>query len=662
MKKLLMVFLLLAIGGTSQAQLLKKIADEVKKDLEWKLRNEARKKAQQAIDSAAGKIKKKGDTKKESKQEKEVSPDKNSNNDISSNNNNIINSTGMAVANKNQSEQAYKGSNEAGASVASEEGFIEIAPSTPQVFATGMVTLTGKSIYSKEHAKNKAHILVTGGENYRQEKDFIVSGTGDFTGYWYAPDLAGDYKIKATSTDGKADTTIIIKVYDVLHLDDMTSDNIAETEKAKKKIEQKIEQAKSSISTAQKNELDAKKKKLDDEIAALLDVFHAIDDANRQLAKNISNGKSLPKNIAHHLSELNDELRKQATAIKKANDEFANHKPFDNTVCEYLVMINEACAAFSLAVAPGFKVIMTILHSIVNNKAPAETAGASANKIGISPPPGTDIIAKQMGKLYFNAEFRGQKLIGKLGGKFALDMIGYVSNNLLKMYCGIYTGEMTQRFQVVIKNKFGSVWLRYGGELKAVLSLRYPKNQGDGDIIKMKGSLEGNATKFTFFADPKEAVAEELKQAYYTSAVVRVADIVPNTVPFVPASGDIVGLGAVARGLVTPASFYIPIDAEYNVDAGQIKIFVNEAILDFTSFIENKQIFVVIAVLPIFKKQVYPIDKAQKLIWGSLKEKNWFPVTGEEEGKPRFSGTVTRKINQQDLTIDLEITLTGKKN
>lgn len=640
---LLMIIMLHFCSNEGNAQLWRRVKDELKAKAEQKLREKANQVIDNAIDSIGNKSKNKKD-------------EKANNISMASNQNETMTvQEGISTTGAEATPQDGKHGNKTG------EGYIELKASTPQVFVTGMVTLTGKSIYSKEHAKNKVHILVTGNENYREEKDLIVSAAGDFTGYWYAPGLPGDYFIKAVSTDGKADMTVIIKVYDILHLDDMAKENIEETEKARKKIEQKIEQAKSSISTAQKSELDKKKKTLDDNITALLDVFHSINDANSQLSKNIGKGNPLSGNLVHNLSELNDALRKQATDIKKANEEYANHEPFDNTVCEYLVMVSEACAAFSTVASPGIKVILAVLHKIVLDKGPGESPDA-ANTIGTGRLAAT-IVTKQSGKLFFTAELKAENLVGKLGtAKFAGDMIKYVGDVLLKMYCGIYTGEMTQRFQFTFKNSYGAVWYKYGGELKAVLSLRYPKNHTGGDIIKMKGSLEGNATKFTFFADPKEAVAEELKGAYHTSRVMTVTDMVPTTVPFVSASEDKAGFGAVARAVVTPASFYIPIDAEYNVDAGQIKIFINEAIIDFSPIVHNKKFFVIIAVLPMFRRQEFPIEKAQKLIWGSLREKNWFTVTGEEVGKPRFSGTVSRKVKQQDFTIDLEITLSGRKN
>jgi hypothetical protein len=180
----------------------------------------------------------------------------------------------------------------------------------------------------------------------------------------------------------------------------------------------------------------------------------------------------------------------------------------------------------------------------------------------------------------------------------------------------------------------------------------------------MKGTLEGNATKFTFFADPKEAVAEELYKVNRYDMVQNIIlkNVTPVTVPFVSAQSDKAGFGAVTRSAATPASFYIPIDAEYDLDAKQIKIFVNDALWDFSPMVQNKQLYVVMAALPLFRVATYPIEKAQKTIHGALKEKNIFTVYTDSKGTPRFDGTITRKVNQSDFKIDLSISMKAVKD
>lgn len=538
---------------------------------------------------------------------------------------------------------------------------IEIRPSSNEIFITGQITFSGRSIKYDGYAA--IQLKISGPRNHQEAHEVTMQNDGSFTAIWTAPQEVGTYFVKAISSDKKSDTTIRIEVSMLDEFDNMADENIAETEKAKTLIENKVNDAKGSLSSAQKSELESRKKKAIDNLDKMIKLFRSINSANKQLASSLKGKTYVPANLSANLSLLNNDLKSQADEMKKRNEEFANHKSTDNTICEYLVMINEACAAFSSAVGFYSKSIATILKNIVLDKGPGVAVDASAAKIGVSPPTGTDYIPKELGKLYATSKLDAESLSSGMGiASFAGDMMSYVSDILLKTYCGLYSGEMTQNFEFIYRNSFNDVWWKYGGTLKAVVNLRYPKSSGTGSIIKMKGSLEGNAVKFTFFADPKEAVAEEMKSSYNFTKLITLADIKPPTVPFVSAASDKAGFGAVARNAATPASFYIPIDAEYNVESGQIKIFINEALMDFTPIVKNKKVFILMGPLPLFRWEDFPIEKAQRIIRGSLKDKNWFSVTGANEGKPQFNGTITRKVSQKDFSINLDISMNVKKN
>src|SRR5205809_6726312 len=125
--------------------------------------------------------------------------------------------------------------------------------------------------------------------------------------------------------------------------------------------------------------------------------------------------------------------------------------------------------------------------------------------------------------------------------------------------------------------------------MKITFSLSYTK-KNSGDIIKMKGNLEGNATKFKFFEDiTKENDFYSVSKGKIE--VVPIKTFTPLAVSVATSERDIMGFGAIARGLATPAYFNIPIDAEYDVDAKKIKIFVNDALVDFTDLVANQFVF-----------------------------------------------------------------------
>jgi hypothetical protein len=629
------LFSLILIQSVSHAQLLRRLRDEAK----WKLEQKAKEKMNHVIDKTVDKAVDSIGTKKDKKEK----PKRNRGSKEVENN---LNESGV----KDVTPPAKHKEN---------GGFIELHTSTNSIFAGGTLTFTGKSINYKDY--NKVEVVIKNEHSYKEQSVFVLQKDGSFTGVWYAPSETGKYTMTATSSDKKASTTEEITVYGLSVLKNMASENITLTKQAQKALQERVEKVKPMISSQQATKLDEKMKAVDKNVDQTIKLLEHINNANQKIGEEIQKGQSLPRNLSDNLSELESKLKQNKEELKN-QQEFINHQPFDNTICEYLVMINEACAAFSTFSSLWAGSIAKIAKSVIIGAVPG-TMGSANKAMGNPIPTGPDFVAKEGTKMYLVVKDDANALSQNLTkANFANDVIGFVSDILLKFYCGTYEGSMTQTFNFNYKNKYGDSWWKYGGTLEAKLNLRYPKNANTGRIIKMKGSLEGNATKFTFFADPKEAVADELKSAYNSTVVVTIADIKAIAIPFVSAKNDIAGFGAVARGLVTPSAFYIPIDAEYNLDNKQIKFFINSAILDFTPLIKNRKIFVVIAALPMFKWEDFPIEKAQKIIHGSLKEKNWFTVTGEESGKPHFEGTITRKVNQPDFTIDLSIIMKAEKN
>jgi hypothetical protein len=245
------------------------------------------------------------------------------------------------------------------------------------------------------------------------------------------------------------------------------------------------------------------------------------------------------------------------------------------------------------------------------------------------------------------------------------DVLQFASDVLLKAYCGTLSGEMTHDYTVNFRNSDGETWWKYGVKMKAAVSLRYPKKGAESGIIKMKGSIEGNAINFTFFQHV--AVEESFKEGTKEKIeVVELRVIKPPAVPFVSSQSDKFGFGAVARGIVTPASFYIPIDAEYNPDDNKIKIFINPAILDFTPLIKNTFIFLLVGgdLLPYFKKMDFPIHPAQLTIKASFKDKNEFTVDKDKSNNLSFTAKGNRHIGSSSdkIETDLNFYISAKKD
>jgi hypothetical protein len=234
---------------------------------------------------------------------------------------------------------------------------------------------------------------------------------------------------------------------------------------------------------------------------------------------------------------------------------------------------------------------------------------------------------------------------------------------LLKAYCGLYKGDFTHSYDIQFRNNKGENWWAYGVEMKAALSLRYPKKNA-GDIIKMKGNLEGNATKFTFFQDvAKENDFHSVSKGRIE--VVPIKTFTPLAVSVATTERDIMGFGAIARGLATPAYFNIAIDAEYDVNAKKIKIFVNKSIADFSDMVANQFIFLMVGpdLIPYPKTMSFPIHKAKTTINGIFISFKEFDVERDSKNNENFHGKGTRHIGDKTSIREthLNFTLNAKK-
>jgi hypothetical protein len=621
-------------------QLWRQVKDRIKNKVEQKVLQKAEQSVDNAIDSIGKKNKK---TKQNAEQEPEViTPEP------------VIDT--VPAPQTIIEEVKTEGSND----VTQQEGFISITLSADKTFIGGIIYISGKTVLYKDY---KTTELIITAKGYSEKKTVALILGGAYNATWNVPATEGEYTITAISSDKKATASKKVTVYELPELEEMAKDNIEQTNKAFANLEDKAARVKPKLSMAHAAELDKKIKEAKLKKDAAIKLFTSIAEANKKLATLAKKGRGLPRNLSQNLSELNSKLTQQSEDIKRIQ-ELANHEPLDNSICEYLVMLNEACAAFSTFTNVFSKSIGTIIKNIVLDKVIPATIGGANEKVGSPIPSPLDFPPKEAAKLYATSLVDAESLVGKLGtAGITGDMITFITEVLMKIFCGVYKGELTHNYTMTFINSDGKTWWRYAVEMTAAVSLRYPKSGNTGRVIKMKGNIEGNATKFTFFADAKEAMADELKGkgVYNQVSVIPIFQLSPLAVPFSTALSDKLGFGAIARALVTPAYFNIPIDAEYDQDAKKIKILVNSALIDFTPAVFNQQAFMIISVLPMIRYEKYPVEKAEKTIRGSFKGKNIFPMVILKEGEPSFSGTVTREIAEPDFTINLLLKIKAKK-
>jgi hypothetical protein len=538
-----------------------------------------------------------------------------------------------------------------------------------KTFMGATVEVTGSSI--KYETTKNVRIVVSGPQNYAIDTLLPMDNDGNYFCIWEAPQVAGDYKFVMYSSDKKKTTTKSIKVELVVDIQEMATDNISSTKKAITTIEDNLVSTKKTLTNTDATALDKKFKEVKISMEKMVVLYLHINDANKKIASLVSAGKAMPSHLSRNLSELQKTLKEIKEKENKAA-EFLNHKATAYTICDALNGLKECLAAFSTISNFGAKTLRGVVKNIAIDKGIPFATGKFTeitSKVMKAKPP-TDAQkfgAGEAGKIFATVsdDVAGlQSVMGVTG--LAGDIITFIADILLKTYCGTFSGTVKQTYKFRNFNKSAEDWWIYTGILEASITLRYPKASNTGNIIKMKGYIEGNATKFTFGADPKKAIRDEIKQDLYEhTKLIKIFEVKPPTIPFSSATVDkeTFGFGFGARMLATPACFNILVDAEYNQETKEVKLFLNEATIDFSPAVKFRQLyaFVKYALAYELNYQDYPVAKAFKTMKKNLEDKNYFPVTIDANKNPSFKGNVKKKINVVGQEIDLSFDVDATK-
>ncbi|MEO7044911.1 MAG: hypothetical protein ABI091_06355, partial [Ferruginibacter sp.] len=318
----------------------------------------------------------------------------------------------------------------------------------------------------------------------------------------------------------------------------------------------------------------------------------------------------------------------------------------------------EACAAFSTFV--NFEGdLLKVFTNIAGDKADRAVAGYAAG--GVTG--GSDAAAQAAGEcasLFVGARTETEALKSKFGfASFGGDIVHMCSDLLLKKYCAVMSGELSHNYQCTYRNKSSDVWWDYSYATKANINLRYPKNNAGGNIIKMKGNIDGNATKFTIYQSAQDI--DEYKDAmkgrerftkFYSICLHK-----PVALPFSAAAADKgVGFGAVARTLATPACFNIPIDADYDVAQKKLTIYVNDALVDFTPVVCYIYGYVVIAAgIPLVSRVNFPIQTVKLTLGKVISQNQNFDVKMDAKNNLSVEGKGKTQIGDESSSIEHHI-------
>jgi len=633
MKAPVLLLILFAMSHCCHGQLFKKIANKAKEEVEWRAQRKAGQKIDQGLDSllaVPGKVTKKKDSKKD---------------------------TPVAA----EQPKGNKGKAAEEQELNTKDGYITLKLSASKIFTGGSISISGESVKYKNYTQ--VQLKVTG-PSPADTRNLTLTADGKYYTSWVASNTTGEYTVSVMSSDKKASqlAKFTVEELELIFDDEWPEDNIRETKKALDKLKEATVKVKDNISAKNKAELDAKMVELKKQVDGVLLLFKDLSKANKEIGILARKGKKLPPNLAGNLSALNDDLSEQASQMKKIN-EMADHAPLDNTICEYLVMLNEACAAFSTFTNIWAKTMSSRIQNIILDKAVPKVVSEAQGTVGIAAP--ADFPAKEAAKIYATSKIDAQSLAEKLGKVgIAGDILQFATDVLMKIYCDVFTGHFTHSYTIDFRNGKGETWWNYGVSMEAALTLRSPKKNISSTVIKMKGNLEGNATKFTFFQDI--AKEDEFQQGSQGKLeVVPIKAFTPLAVSVATSERDILGFGAIARGLATPAYFNIPIDAEYDVDAGNIKIYINEALVDFMPWVANQFVFILYGgdLIPWIKKMTFPIHRARVTINGVIKDQNEFPVKKDAKGNLSFEGKGNRHIGDPSTVreTELKFTINGKK-
>jgi hypothetical protein len=644
MKPILMLFLSFLFATATYSQIIKKLGKELESDARWKVRMKANQKMDQALDSIVAQPKKVLDRKKSANEQQQDNQQSNKSTDKP-------NQPSKQTANINVSSKK-----DDGGSMDVSDGYVTLFSTAEEVFKNGTVVINGQSL--KYGSFNSVKLVIEGPEG----KETKTLPLDDYNNYStdFGPDVSGDYTITAYSSNGKVKQSTKIKVLEM----ELTNwdPGEEEVEKAEDKLKEEVEKVEQNLGAKDKDELEKKIEDAEEKIEDVKKLYKDLGTAMKELGASCKKGMQLSPSTMKNLSDLNDLMWEQQRKMKEIN-QYTKHEPYDNTVCEYLVMLNEACAAFSTFTNIWSKSLLTITKNIMLDKGVPKAVEVANNKAGIIPPD-YDAQFKQPAKLFAAVKFDAESLTSKSGAAgFTGDIIQFASDFLMKKYCGIFKGELKHDYSITYRNKAGTTWWKYNYQTEAAVTLRYPKTSS-GKIIKMKGNIEGNAIKFNFYQDVEkmDEFAEQMKsRAKLTPFELHH----PIAVPFATSQKDELGFGAVARALATPAYFNIPIDAEYDTDEETVKLQLNDALVDFGLMVKYVYGYVAIAAgIPLITKVDFPVNKARLTLNAVVAKNNELKVTTDSKNNLTINGSGTRHIGEPASPIEhiINYTLTAKKD
>jgi hypothetical protein len=546
------------------------------------------------------------------------------------------------------------GSGSVFANAGSDSSYLQLQLSASKVLLNVPVIISGNSI---RYGNFKDVVLTIIGPSANVSKNLPLTDSGAFKTVWQ-PSVAGNYKITVKSSNGKEQQTVSLDAYQLADFGDIIQDNIQGLQHAFDNLEKKVSAIQGQLAPQDADKLQQTMKKVVANKDQAMKLFQDMITMGKGLDGIEKKYGGLPDVVTGDLSQLSTLLTTEAKQVDQANM-VADHKPYDNTICECLVMVSEACAAFSAFSNIWANSVGAVLKNIVLDKGIPGAVAATGK------PAANADVPKELSKVAATSVLDAESMFSTMGASgFTGDLVQMCSSYFLKKYCAVMSGDMTHDYKCTFYNKAHVVYWDYSFTCAGTVSLRYPKSGGGGKVIKMKGNIEGNATKFTIYQKATEQ--DDFKDAKgYRASLFSICLHVPATMPVATSQADKnTGFGAVARAIVTPAYFNIPIDADYDTETGKIKIYTNEAIVDFSDQVKYVYGYIMIAAgIPLVTRVDYPINKAKLTLAKVIEKNNDFTVKTDANNNLSFTKTANFHLGAGTaIEHDINFSMTVKSD
>jgi hypothetical protein len=544
----------------------------------------------------------------------------------------------------------------------STKGYVRVMVSANRTIVGGKIKVTG---FSPMYGSLKTVVMTVSGGTAAPAQTLTLKDSGSFSAVW-TPTAPGHYKLTITSQDGKAQKSAIVDAYSFQEMDQITGPTREEGQKAMDKLKATVDEAKAGLSANDAAKLDDQMQKVTKKWTAFTKEMDDLDKAGKGLDGLQRQYGGLPEIVVANVGMISDDFAQEGRDLATTGDASGgatsgqSHEAYDNTVCEYLTMISEVCAAFSTFMNFQGDVVKICSNLAIDKAAPAVAESASTTSGTV-----TTIVNKEVAKLFTQVNLDAESFTSMSGtAGFAGDMVQMCSNYLLKTYCVVLDGDLQETYTCTYYNKEGAVWWKYKYTAGATITLRYPKGKSSGGMIKMKGNIEGNATKFSIYTDVNEQdeFRENSKGRVHAEGICVYA---PPAVPFVSSQADRkTGFGAAARAMFTPACFNIPVDVDYDVDAKTMKFETNDALMDFLPTVKFTYFYWGIAAgIPLVTIVDLRINKVGQTLGKAFSMHSTFPVVKDASNNISVKGDADAKVgNGPPDEHDIKFNFSAKGN